>query len=116
LRLTSEQESTWTGFQSALHDIAAARAEVLGNRSREPVRDARDAHPQDAKNDGALAALRAQVDEFAEKSTILKKLADALEPLYANLDGRQRKRTIEFLSHDWAAMYPNARWGYRNRR
>jgi len=79
------------------------------------VRDSRDTHPQDAKNDGALTALRAQADEFAEKSTNLKKLADALEPLYASLDGRQRERTMGFLSHDWAAMYPKARWGFRNR-
>jgi len=113
LRLTSEQEKNWNGFQSALHDIATARAEVLGNRSRGPLRDT---HPQDAKDDGALAALRAQADEFAEKSTNQKKLADALERLYVSLDGRQRERTMGFLSHDWATMYPNTRSGSRNRR
>jgi hypothetical protein len=113
LRLTPEQDKNWSSFQAALHDIAAARAEARINR---PQETARDINAADSKDDGAIAALRAQADEYAEKSTNLKKLADAVQPLYGSLDDRQRTMTMRFLNRDWAAMYPNNGWDSRGRR
>jgi hypothetical protein len=143
LRLTPDQDKNWGGFQSAIHDMASARANAQFER-RDAIakrdRDARDANadnrdapavnrdaaaPGDkpvapaaqdmtgsTRDDGAMAAMRAKADEYADMSTNLKKLADALNPLYGTLDNRQRAEVIRFVRKDFTAMYQGGGdWG-----
>lgn len=140
LQLTGEQDKNWGAFQTALHDMAAARAKAWLDRQQEaatppstptppaapptpsaatttpPAQPAGTATPPatpapstaTASDDGALAELRAQADQHAEKADNLRKLADALQPLYVTLDARQRRTTLQFLPRYWASMYANA--------
>jgi TolA-binding protein len=58
-----------------------------------------------ARDDGAIAAMHARADEYADMSTNLNKIADALRPLYASLDNRQRGETIDFVRQDMTQLY-----------
>ena len=58
-----------------------------------------------ARDDGAIAAMRARGDEFADMSNSLKKIADAVEPLYNSLDAKQRGDVINFVREDFTQLY-----------
>jgi len=89
LNLTADQENNWAGFATAMQDMSKKQAD-----RRIKSRDAR------AQQHGTLDALdemRKNADSQIELSNDLKKLADAVQPLYASLNEQQKSRFAEFL-------------------
>jgi LTXXQ motif family protein len=84
LRLTTEQEKNWSGFETALRDVGKGRAD------REiTLRTERTAQ----KGSGDLIDyMRHDADSLSDRSADEKKLADAAQPLYGSLDERQKER------------------------
>jgi LTXXQ motif family protein len=91
LRLTSEQEKNWSGFEAALRDVGKKRAD------REiTLRTERTEH----KGPGDfIDYMRHDADSLSERSADEKKLADAAQPLYASLDERQKERFTRELTN-----------------
>jgi zinc resistance-associated protein len=85
LRLTPDQEKNWPAFESAVRDMAKARAERWAMRQREQP----SADPVDW--------LEQRADALGKAAAGLKKLADAEGPLYKSLDDAQKHR-FEFLA------------------
>ncbi len=84
LRLTPEQVKNWPGFESALHDIAKSRADRLVAFRAESA--------ERKKSGDVIEHLNGLAKFLGERSTDLKKLADAAQPLYASLDEQQKRR------------------------
>jgi len=80
LELTSEQEKNWPAVETAIRDMAKARAERMAARASEP-------RPSDA-----IERLQRGAERLNAMATNLKKLADAAEPLYKSLDDGQKQR------------------------
>jgi hypothetical protein len=90
LKLTPDQEKSWTLFENGVRDGAKERAE----RFRE-MRQRRDADEQPSPID----RLRMRSDRLAKGSAAMKALADAATPLYVSLDDGQ-KRDFGLLLRD----------------
>jgi hypothetical protein len=80
LALTPEQERNWPAFEQAARDFAKMRSE-----RRQAWRDW-----QPAKD--PIEQLRRRGDRMSETGAVLKKLADAFEPLYKSFDEGQKRR------------------------
>ncbi len=96
LRLTPEQEKNWPGFETVLHGIDKGRAD------RQVALQAE--RGQQKEPGDVIEYLSRQAKALGERSTDVKKLADAAQPLYASLDEHQKKRfTKELirLSREW---------------
>jgi hypothetical protein len=93
LRLTPEQEQNWPAVESAIRDLARQRSRV-----RERLREARE-------SGDPIMRLRTASDIMGARASGLKRLADASEPLYRNLDDG-RKRRLNLLTRQ--AMGPNS--------
>jgi ABC-type transporter Mla subunit MlaD len=91
LRLTPDQEKNWPGFESALHEIGQTRADRL-------VALQADSGQQKDTGD-VIEYLNRQAKALGERSTDVKKLADAAQPLYASLDEQQKRRFANELIH-----------------
>jgi hypothetical protein len=89
LRLTSDQEKSWPGLESALRDIGKTRAD------RQVA--ARAERGQDKESGDVIQYLTSQATFLGERSADMKKLADAAQPLYASLDEQQKKRLASEL-------------------
>jgi len=87
LRLTPDQEKNWPAFESAVRDMAKARAERRAMRQEEQP----SADPVDW--------LEQRADALGKAAAGLKKLADAEGPLYKSLDDAQKHR-FEFLAQE----------------
>ena len=97
LQLTPDQEKLWPPIEEAIRvrardrqaRIATAvdRARELRDRSRIEV--LRDRNP--------IEFMKKRADRLAQRSTDLKRLADAWEPLYQTLDPDQKRR-LAFLA------------------
>lgn len=81
LELTPAQEKNWPAVESALRDIAKARA----GRGPEAEKEAQE-HPDVIERLHRVAKL------LSTRSTELDKLADAAKPLYDSLDDAQKRR------------------------
>jgi len=97
LQLTPEQERYWPAIEDAIRvrtkdrqariaNIAARAAEL---RERGPIEVLRNRSPIDF--------LHRRADALAQRSTDLKKLADAWQPLYQTLSADQKRR-MAFLT------------------
>ncbi len=84
LRLTSEQEKNWPGFETVLRDIGKNRADrVVAFRADRGQR----------KQSGDVIEYLSNHAKFlGERSADLKRLVDAAQPLYASLDEQQKRR------------------------
>jgi hypothetical protein len=91
LRLTADQEKNWTGLQSAIHDygVAEFKQPMTGRSARG------DRNRSDRVND--ITRMRSNADEMTTRAAAMKKLADAAEPLYNDLDDSQRGKLFQFL-------------------
>jgi hypothetical protein len=80
LVLTAEQERNWPAFEAALKDLTRYRADRLAARPTEqPAQD-------------PTERLRRRAEALSGYGAMLKKLADAQEPLYNSLDDAQKRR------------------------
>ncbi len=89
LRLTPDQESNWSGFATAMHEIGKKRADrqiaLQAELSQKKV-------PVDI-----IDQMRKEADAMSERSADQKKLADAAQPLYSSLNDKQKSRFAEAL-------------------
>jgi zinc resistance-associated protein len=125
LKLTAEQEKNWPAVETAIRDLAKARAdrmkerEARGENRREARREGRRGG-DNARQDGpdAIARLRQGADAMTTRAANLKKLADASEPLYKSLDESQKHRFAMLIrmggrqggpGHHWQRRADNAR-------
>lgn len=89
LKLTAEQEKNWPAVEAAIRDLAKQRADRAAT-----MRDGRNAQAQgqSQQRPDAVQRLRRSADMMTERAAGLKKLADAVEPLYKTLDDGQKHR------------------------
>jgi hypothetical protein len=81
LALTPAQDKSWPAFETAMRELAKARAERM---------DAIAA----ASTGGPIERLRHRADAMTRIGGALKQLADAADPLYQSLDDAQKRRFI----------------------
>jgi hypothetical protein len=86
LALRPDQETIWTTFETAYRDLAKQRAERVAQARSEPP-------PPDP-----AAYLRRRADAMAAASMTLKRLADAVDPLYRSLDDSQKRRLVAMIA------------------
>jgi hypothetical protein len=80
LRLTPEQEKNWAAYESARRDFAKFRIDRLNaRRAQQPPAD-------------PVERLHRQAEALSGAGAMLKRLADAQEPLYKSLDENQKHR------------------------
>jgi hypothetical protein len=91
LKLTADQEKSWTLFETAVRDAAKERAERFREMREQQDGDARPS---------PIDRLRMASERAAKRSATLKTLADAASPLYVSLDDGQ-KRDFGVLFHDF---------------
>lgn len=84
LELTPAQEKLWPAFETALRDIAKARAARIA-AWREKSEESR------GKRD-VIAALQGAGKALTARGAELEKLAEAAKPLYESLDESQKRR------------------------
>ena len=87
LGLTADQEKNWPAFEQASREMAKLRLD----RIAAAVNTRRDRAPQPQSNDPADRMHR-RAAAMTETGTTLKKVADAMDPLYKSLDDGQKRR------------------------
>jgi hypothetical protein len=93
LQLNADQEKLWPPVEAALKDISKNRlARIEKFRAeREKLRTERETQTQITPPDPTQRLRRAS-EFLGERSTELKRLADAVQPLYEKLDDAQKRR------------------------
>jgi len=114
LRLSADQEKSWPAVETALRDLAKQRTDRIRERAE------RLAAHRDAMRDGATAPrrdayerLRRGADAMTVRAAGLRKLADAVEPLYKSLDDGQKRRFGMLLRMGGRAGHGAWRWQHR---
>ncbi len=89
LRLTEEQDKLWPTVEAALRETMRARAELAAKwrAGRRPATGPAD----------PVFELRQRAERAGEIAAHMRKLADALEPLYEFLDQAQKRRFAVLL-------------------
>ena len=84
LKLTADQEKNWPALETALRDMAKARADATKER--------RENRAERKERPGAIERLEMRADFMEKRATEMKKLAEAAKPLYDSLDEAQKGR------------------------
>jgi zinc resistance-associated protein len=85
LGLTPDQEKNWPAFEQASREMAKLRLD----RVAAALDSHRDRQPQ---SDDPADRLHRRAAAMTETGTTLKKVADAVDPLYKSLDDAQKRR------------------------
>ena len=85
LTLNSDQEKHWPAFEQAMRELQQLRLNRIT-----AVRDARREGRQPVTD--PAERMRQRATRLSESGAILKRLADATEPLYSSLDDAQKRR------------------------
>jgi hypothetical protein len=85
LGLTADQEKNWPAFEQASREMAKLRLD----RVNAAINRVRDRQPQSGDPGDRMHRRAAQM---TETGTALKKVADAVDPLYKSLDDGQKRR------------------------
>jgi len=90
LKLTTDQERYWPGFEQSYRDVAKLRAEQRAARAseRERLRNG-----SQVRRD-PIERLQSVADALSKRGAALKQLADAAGPLYQSLDEHQKRRFL----------------------
>jgi gas vesicle protein len=91
LRLTSEQEKNWPGFESAMTDMGKRYGD------RQTAMQADRTQKQKKAPADVIEQLRDEAQFLSDRSVDRKTLADAAQPLYAVLDDQQKRRFAKDL-------------------
>jgi LTXXQ motif family protein len=94
LNLTPEQEKNWAGFNSAMHYLGHNGADRLNLRVARAKRD---------PPDDIIEQMRNEAQFLNDRAVDQRNVADAAEPLFASLDGKQKAVFIQEmvnLSHE----------------
>jgi hypothetical protein len=95
LRLTSEQESGWGKLETALKDVSKRRAERMVARwEKDDADDPRSPPTPGERMRRSADVMRAQSDE-------LNATANAVDPLWAKLDERQKRTLSAYLDQSF---------------
>jgi gamma-glutamyl phosphate reductase len=92
LKLTADQEKLWPPVETAVREFAKLRIDRANARA-----NAKPADPQ--KPEDPVARLRLRADNMAATAAVLKKIADAADPLYKTLDEGQKRRLAVLTHH-----------------
>ncbi len=80
LKLNADQEKIWPPFEQSLRDLIKMRTDgFAAMRERQPSSD-------------PVMRLQRLADALSTRGAVLKRLADALAPLYQNFDDGQKRR------------------------
>jgi hypothetical protein len=80
LTLSAEQEKNWPAFEQAAREFGKVRLDQMNAmRGAQPT-------------DDPAERLRRRATAMADTSAVMKKLADATDPLYKSLDDSQKRR------------------------
>ena len=85
LTLTADQEKHWPAFEQAMRELQQLRLNRI-TAIREARREGRQPVTDPAER------MRQRATRLSESGAVLKRLADATEPLYSSLDEAQRRR------------------------
>jgi LTXXQ motif family protein len=85
LTLNTEQEKHWPAFEQAMRELQQLRLARI-TAVREARRDGRQPATDPAER------MRLRATRLSESGAVLKRLADATEPLYSSLDDAQKRR------------------------
>jgi len=88
LKLSPAQEKNWPAVEAALRDRAKLRADRFDQFRK--MREQRRADP--TQRGDILERMRSRADNMATSAASMKKLADAIDPLYKSLDDGQKQR------------------------
>src|SRR5438552_15358075 len=88
LKLTADQEKLWPPVEAAVRDFAKLRIDRANARMNVPQNQSQDAQ----KDDDPVAHLRERAETMAASAELMKKIADAADPLYKTLDDGQKRR------------------------
>jgi len=88
LKLTPAQEKNWPAVEAALRERAKLRADRFEQFQKQ--REQRRANPTQLGD--MLERMRQRADIMAQSAASLKKLTDAIDPLYKSLDDGQKQR------------------------
>jgi zinc resistance-associated protein len=88
LKLTAAQEKNWPQVEAALRDRAKLRAERFEQFRK--MHEQRRADP--SQRGDMLERMKTRADQMATSANSMKKLADAIDPLYKSLDDGQKQR------------------------
>src|ERR1700730_10795100 len=91
LGLTADQEKNWPAFEQASREMAKVRLDRLAAS----VNTRRDRQPQ---SDDPADRMHRRAAAMTETGATLKKVADAIDPLYKSLDDAQKRR-FAMLEH-----------------
>src|ERR1700688_706187 len=94
LKLTPDQEKLWPPVETAVRDLAKLRIDRANARMMAEKDSSSDAQ----KPDDPVARLRERADRMAATAAVLKRIADAADPLYKTLDDGQKRR-LKVLTH-----------------
>jgi hypothetical protein len=106
LKLTPDQEKLWPPVEAAVRDFAKLRID----RANARMNAERDSQDQQKPND-PLARLRDRADTMAATAAVMKKVADAADPLYKTLDDGQKRR-LAILTH-MGGRFGGGGWRHR---
>jgi hypothetical protein len=89
LELTPDQQQKWGAYQQSLEDLIQFRAQRIQARQA-----AQQVNAQPAKKGGGdpFARLSRRADTMTQSAPLVKKMADAGEPLYQSLSDAQKGR------------------------
>ena len=94
LKLTADQEKLWPPVESAVRELVKIRLD------RAAAREAAAAKPADDQpKPDPVARLRNRAENMLASATVLKKIADAADPLYKTLDDGQKRRLAMLTQH-----------------
>src|SRR5208337_3565159 len=114
LKLTPDQDKLWAPFEAAVRDAAKMRMEQMKammdrmQKMRETMgqmqdkSDMKDMGPTDQEA-SPVDRLETLAQRMSERGAALEKVADAAKPLYASLDGTQ-KRLFDLLGREMLMM------------
>ena len=94
LKLNADQEKLWPPVETAVRDFAKLRIDRANARMNAEKDSSSDAQ----KPDDPVARLRERADRMAATAAVLKRIADAADPLYKTLDDGQKRR-LKVLTH-----------------
>jgi hypothetical protein len=93
LKLSTDQEKLWPPVETAVKDFAKLRIDRANARMNAEKDDSSQQKPDDP-----VARLRERADNMATSAAAMKKIADAVDPLYKTLDEGQKRR-LALLTH-----------------
>ena len=92
LQLTPDQEKYWPAIEKAIRARAEHRRSRLANAAQAMAEKGNGGLLEAVRNRNPIDAMHRRADALAQRSTDLKNLADAWQPLYATLKPEQKRR------------------------